>query len=163
MEPSDTCVATPLGNGRNQVKIHLTAQTSVVEVAGYKVATENYNGSYMTPVIEAMLPGDTLAAHLVNLLAPPIVHDGMSHGASTENPTNLHFFHGGIVSPNNARPIPAERGNGENIYVYLRNGTDQTSDHNDFDFEVPIPGDGQLDARVLVTGVAPQRDASWTF
>jgi hypothetical protein len=58
------------------------------------------------------------------------------------NPTNLHYFHGGIVTPNNARPKPAETGNGDNIYTFIKNGYS-------FDFDVPIPGEGELDARVL--------------
>jgi FtsP/CotA-like multicopper oxidase with cupredoxin domain len=143
--PSGACTVEPLGNGRNKLTIRLTAQTSEVEVAGYRLTTENYNGAYLTPVIEAM-PGDTVAARLVNVLAPP-THAGMAHGS--DNPTNLHYFHGGIVSPANARPTPAERGNGDNVYVYLKNGTEREGGQNRFDFKVPIPGDQELDARVL--------------
>ena len=134
------CTVKPLGNGHNKVKVNLTAETAPVEVGGYKVKnTENYNGNYLTPVIEVM-PGDTVAAHLENRLKPR-PHGGMAHGDADENPTNLHYFHGGIVSPNNPRPN-VELGTGDNIYVHLKSG-------GDFDFEVPIPGDKSLDARVL--------------
>ncbi|MER8533353.1 multicopper oxidase domain-containing protein [Mesorhizobium sp. M1005] len=142
-----TCTVSTQADGRHQVKVTLTAETHEIEVGGYKVTTENYNGSYLTPVIE-IAPGDTVAAHLENLLAPRM-HDGMSHGDGDENPTNLHYFHGGIVSPNNARPKPAELGNGDNVYVHLKAGRDAEGNPNSFDLDVPIPGDGRLDARVL--------------
>jgi FtsP/CotA-like multicopper oxidase with cupredoxin domain len=74
----------------------------------------------------------------------------MAHGAAGENPTNLHYFHGGIVTPNNARPpIDAGKGNGDNIYVRLKNGMDEAGKPNSFDYNVPIPGAKELDARVL--------------
>jgi FtsP/CotA-like multicopper oxidase with cupredoxin domain len=145
------CTVKPRDKGGNEVKIYMTAKTSEVEVGGYKIVTENYNGSYLTPVVEAM-PGDTVAAHLVNALAPKPdgggslpAHGAMMHGGVGENPTNLHYFHGGIVSPKNSPPTPTELGNGDNIYVYLSND----AAHNSFDFEVDIPGKDQLDARVL--------------
>jgi FtsP/CotA-like multicopper oxidase with cupredoxin domain len=144
--PNGICSVRPLGGARNEVTIALTAGTSSVKVAGYTLVTENYNGAYVTPVVEAM-PGDTIAAHLVNLLQPR-PHDGMTHGDADENPTNLHYFHGGIVSPNNARPKPAELGNGDNIYVHLKAGA-TPANSNSFDFQVPIPGEQGLDARVL--------------
>ena len=141
------CVIKSLGNGHNEVKVNLTAASAPVEIGGYKVVTENYNGSYLTPIIEAM-PGDTVSAHLVNSLAPN-AHDGMMHGNANDNPTNLHYFHGGIVSPNNARPKSAELGNGDNVYVHLKSGLNADGKPNSFDFEVPIPGEQMLDARVL--------------
>jgi FtsP/CotA-like multicopper oxidase with cupredoxin domain len=140
-----TCSVTPLGNGHNDVKISLTAASAQIDVGGYKVTTENYNGNYLTPIVEAM-PGDTVSAHLVNALAPNVNTGGMHD--HRDNPTNLHYFHGGIVSPNNARPAPAELGTGDNIYVYLKSGLS-------FDFKVSIPGEKpirgneMLDARVL--------------
>ncbi|MER8790164.1 multicopper oxidase domain-containing protein [Mesorhizobium sp. M0983] len=141
------CFAKTLADGHNEVKVNLTAETYEIEVGGYKVITENYNGNYLTPVIEAM-PGDTVAAHLENLLDPR-AHDGMAHEDADENPTNLHYFHGGIVSPNNTRPNPAELGNGDNVYVHLKAGRDAEGSPNSFDLVVPIPGEGKLDARVL--------------
>ena len=57
-----------------------------------------------------------------------------------DNPTNLHYFHGGIVSPNNARPKAAETGDGDNVYVYLKSGLNAQGKPNSFDFKVPIPG-----------------------
>lgn len=145
------CEVTPLAGKRKKVKLNLTATTAVINVGGYRVETENYNGAYLTPVIEAM-PGDTVAAHLENSLKPRATNDlqTMAHGAAGENPTNLHYFHGGIVTPNNARPpIDASKGNGDNIYVRLKNGADEAGKPNSFDYNVPIPGEGELDARVL--------------
>lgn len=139
------CTVTALGNGHNEVKISLTAASAEIAMGGYRVTTGNFNRNYLTPIVEAM-PGDTVSAHLVNALAPNANGGGMhSHN---DNPTNLHYFHGGIVSPNNARPAPAELGTGDNIYVYLKSGLS-------FDFKVPIPdekpipGNDVLDARVL--------------
>jgi FtsP/CotA-like multicopper oxidase with cupredoxin domain len=143
---------TPLGKQPHKIKVNLTAKTAPIEVGGYTVKTENYNGAYLSPVIEAM-PGDTVAAHLENSLHEPIAttdRQTMAHGAAGENPTNLHYFHGGIVTPNNARPpIDASKGNGDNIYVRLKNGTDEAGKPNSFDYNVPIPGENELDARVL--------------
>lgn len=119
-------------------------------MGGYRVETENYNGAYLTPVIEAM-PGDTVAAHLENSLHEAIAttdRQTMAHGPAGENPTNLHYFHGGIVTPNNARPpIDAGKGNGDNIYVRLKNR--EAGEPYRFDYNVPIPGERMLDARVL--------------
>jgi hypothetical protein len=62
-ELKDYCEITTLpGTKRHKIKVYLKAQTSPIEVGGYKVTTEHYNDSYLTPVIEA-LPGDTVAAH----------------------------------------------------------------------------------------------------
>jgi len=143
-----TLSSMPPGEVRHKIKVNLTAQTSPIEVGEYTIETEHYNYSYLTPIIEA-LPGDTVAAHLANSLKPRAM-DGtqiMAHGATGENPTNLHYFHGGIVSPNNDRPKvqDARLGTGDNIYVWLKNGPDSKP----FDFNVPIPGVGELDARVL--------------
>lgn len=142
------CEVKPLASGRKRVQVNLTAKTETIEVGGYKVVTENYNGSYLSPVVEAM-PGDTVAARLGNQLKPRVPSGGHSHGPAAENPTNLHYFHGGIVTPNNARPPDdASKGNGDNIYVYLK------SSDAPFTYEVPIPH--ELDARVLEkTGVIP--------
>jgi FtsP/CotA-like multicopper oxidase with cupredoxin domain len=145
----------------NEVKINLTANTSRIEVGGYSVITEHYNDAYIPPVVRAN-PGDIVAAHLENLLAPR-KHESMGHGDEEDNPTNLHYFHGGIVSPNNSRrpddasSIDASKGNGDNIYVHLRAGRDVNGKPNAFDFEVPIPGERELDARVLET----ERDHAW--
>lgn len=141
------CTVTALGNGSNEVKIDLVAQTAIVEVAGYKLSTENYNAAYITPVVEAM-PGDTVAAHIVNMLDPR-KHDGTVHEDADQNPTNLHYFHGGIVSPNNARPGDVELGTGDNVYVHLMAGPRPPGTPSSFDLSVPIPGRQMLDARVL--------------
>lgn len=141
------CSITLLANGHNDVKINLTAETKPIEIAGYTVTTDNYNGDYLTPIVEAQ-PGDTVEANIVNTLRPR-PHDGMPAGEHDWNPTNLHFFHGGIVTPRNAWPKPAEEGNGDNIYVYLRSDKDPKVTKNNFDLTVPIPGAYELDARVL--------------
>jgi FtsP/CotA-like multicopper oxidase with cupredoxin domain len=147
--PKDVCTVTPLGGGHNEIKINLTAQTGEIEVAGYSVTTDHYNKSYLTPVVEAQ-PGDRVAAHIVNILQARPQNAGSPHSDHDHNPTNLHYFHGGIVTPNNARPKPAELGDGDNVYVHLRAGTDpQGTEGNSFDLKVPIPGEGELDARVL--------------
>ena len=165
----------------DKVKINLTVNTGPIEVGGYRVVTEHYNNSYLSPIVRAR-PGDAVAAQLVNLLAPrdracehekahkelcePCEHE-KAHKLcepcehekahkSCENPTNLHYFHGGIVSPQNWR-----RGNledagagpdnvtGDNVYVHLGNGVDAYGKARRFNFNVPIPGEGELDARVL--------------
>jgi FtsP/CotA-like multicopper oxidase with cupredoxin domain len=144
----DICSVTMRPDGRRQIKINLTAQTGKISVGGYSVETHHYNDSYLAPVVEAM-PGDVVAARLVNRLSKPAGQPGaqgghVGHGPVDEIPTNLHYFHGGIVTPNNARPKDARDGNGDNIYVHLKNGLS-------FEYEVPIPGPNpkELDARVL--------------
>ncbi len=145
--PASEChtISTVPGAECHKIKVNLTANSGPIDVGGYKVTTEHYNNSYLTPVIEAM-PGDTVAAQLVNALPNRTTDCGhmMDQGAACPNPTNLHYFHGGIVSPQNDRPRieDARDGIGDNVYVWLKNG----SKH---DFDVPIPGKNQLDARVL--------------
>jgi FtsP/CotA-like multicopper oxidase with cupredoxin domain len=144
-ELKDVCTVKSLTGGHNDIHVNLKAESFRIDVGGYKVTTGNYNHSYVAPVIEAM-QGDTVSATLVNALPNPqsgAAHGGMTHG--DDNPTNLHYFHGGIVSPNNARPYRAELGDGDNIYVLLKTG-------QSFDYKVPIPGNdlpNALDARVL--------------
>lgn len=145
ISPTDKC---------HKIKVNLDAKEVKDDIGGYTVATENYNGSYLTPVIEA-LPGDTVGAYFVNNLpssemkCPPnnaictvlgarLAQEEEKH----ENATNLHYFHGGIVTPRNARPMDARLGTGDNIYVWLKKGSS-------FELSVPIPGKDQLDARVL--------------
>jgi FtsP/CotA-like multicopper oxidase with cupredoxin domain len=148
------CSVKPLHGGGNEVKIQLTAQTGPIDVGGYRVTTGNYNGNYLTPVVEAM-PGDSVAARLMNIL-DPLPH-GRGHGGQHANqPTNLHYFHGGIVTPGNAPPKPTHLGDGDNVYVLLESGRDAKGNPKAFEFNVPIPGDGKLDARVLEsTGFIP--------
>jgi len=149
-ELQNICTVTVDRDGGRKVKVNLTAQMGKIRVGGYNVETEHYNDSYLSPVVEAM-PGDTVAARLVNRLAPRVPSDGhANHRSANENPTNLHYFHGGIVTPNNARPPEDARiGNGDNVFVYLKNGTGRDEAAFSFEYEVPIPGVGQLDARVL--------------
>lgn len=137
----NTCRVTTNANGRRKVKIDLTAQTGKILGGGYTVETEHYNDSYLAPVVEAM-PGDIVAARLVNRLTARPPSDGHAgHGPANENPTNLHSFHGGIVTPKNARPPEdAGKGNGDNIFVYLKNGTGNDESGFSFEYEVPIPG-----------------------
>ena len=139
--PKTICEVTKLPNGRDRVQVNLTATTEEIQVGGYRVVTENYNGSYLSPVVEA-IPGDTVAALLKNQLKPRAPSGRHVHGRADDNATNLHYFHGGIVTPNNARPPEdASQGNGDNVFVYLKSGA------NPFPYEVPIPNN--LDARVL--------------
>ena len=159
------CEVTALGANRNKIKVNLTAKLAPVEVGGYKVETENYNGVYLSPVVQAMA-GDTVAAHLQNELPKPraVGHHRELALASGANPTNLHYFHGGIVTPNNSRPpVDAGKGDGDNIYVNLENGTDASGKAASFDYNVPIPGDGELDAGVLEgkDGIAHPPGLNW--
>ena len=155
--PADTCEVTALPgpDGRKRVQVNLKAASTIIKVGGYSVKTENFNGSYLSPVVEA-IPGDTVAAFLENRLEQRQPSDPhvAGHGSATENPTNLHYFHGGIVTPNNARrpndpdDEAASKGNGDNIYVHLKRNAEP------FTYEVPIPR--ELDARVLeLPGVIP--------
>jgi FtsP/CotA-like multicopper oxidase with cupredoxin domain len=148
-ELKDYCKIEKLGTEHHKITVNLKAQFSPIKVGEYIVTTEHYNDSYLTPVIEA-LPGDTVAAKLANGLPdlPPIycAHT-IANIAACVNPTNLHYFHGGIVTPRNARSEvkDARDGTGDNIYVWRKNGADSKP----FDFDVPIPGKGELDARAL--------------
>lgn len=154
------CEITRIDNKRHKVTAHLTAQTGAIQVGSYTVITENYNGTYLPPVVEAM-PGDTVAARLVNVLAPRVTIDAPldhrtqaaphGHGPPDENPTNLHYFHGGIVTPRNSRSIDmdASKGTGDNVYVRLKNGFDAAGKPQTFEYSVPIPGEGELDGTVL--------------
>jgi len=148
----EVCEVKPSGGGKNEIKLNLTAASATISIGGYKVVTENYNGNYLAPIVEAM-PGDTVLAHLVNMLTPKPgdtgAHHSSMHAAMAGNPTNLHYFHGGIVTPNNARPKEAEKGDGDNVYVLLQSGRDANGNPNSFDYRVPIPGEMELDARVL--------------
>lgn len=149
LELKEVCKITRRASG-HKITVNLTAHNSTIEIGGYNVETQHYNDYYLTPVIEA-LPGDIVAAHLQNSLTAiergssrSMTHAAMAAVSSGVLPTNLHYFHGGIVTPNNSRPMDPRTGNGDNIYVWLRNGINNT-----FDFSVPIPGEGELDARVL--------------
>jgi FtsP/CotA-like multicopper oxidase with cupredoxin domain len=120
----------------HDISLSLTAATGPVEVGGYRVETENYNGAYLTPVIEAK-PGDTLKLRLVNKLMPRDgahggADGGHGHGSGASNSTNLHT-HGLIVSANNRRDVePEQPGDGDNIFVTVeRNGS--------FDYRIEIP------------------------
>ena len=141
--PPAVCTVTT-AQGAKRVEISLKAVTQQITVGGYAVVTDNYNASYLSPVVEADA-GDTVAARVENLLGQPQPSAGHVHNA-TGKPTNLHFFHGGVVTPRNARrandpdDMAATRGNGDNVYSYLK-----TSDV--LTYEVPIPS--SLDARVI--------------
>jgi FtsP/CotA-like multicopper oxidase with cupredoxin domain len=147
-ELAGICEVTPLPDGGNKVKINLTSNMGPVQVGGYTITTEHYNSSYLTPVVEAK-PGDTVAARLVNWLPR---RRPMVHGDGDENPTNLHYFHGGIVTPRNARDLgdaAGDRANlGDNVYLHLE-ASRELQNQSTAEFNVPIPGPGELDARVL--------------
>jgi hypothetical protein len=80
--------------------------------------------------------------------------DNPVHGAADDNPTNLHYFHGGIVTPRNSRDFGDgdARGDptnlGDNVYVHLKTSR-KLQNQSTGEFNVPIPGEGKLDARVL--------------
>lgn len=155
---------TQLGKKRRRVKVILTAETADIDVAGYRVKTENYNRKYLPPIIEANA-GDAVAARLINKLksrdmlasgekpAPPKLGPAVHHHAAAQpkgNPTNLHFFHGGIVTPRNDRERYGQDAagapgapKGDNVYVVLPSGGAP------IDYDVPIPGEGELDGGVL--------------
>lgn len=137
------------GDERKIVRINLTAQTKKIIIGGELVETENY-GTYLPPVIEARA-GDTVAITLTNSLS--LVESGHSHRCEPDEnrptpplnsiPTNLHYFHGGIVSPKNGNsPGSARWGIGDNIYSCLERGQEHT-------FVVDIPGYKELNAAVL--------------
>ena len=65
--PLEICelMALPGPGDHKSVQVNLTAVTSSIKVGGYSVKTENFNGSYLSPVLEAMV-GDTVAARLEN-------------------------------------------------------------------------------------------------
>ena len=130
------------GIERNIVKIKLKAQTKTINIGGIDVKTENY-GTYLPPVVEARAE-DTVAVDLENTLGQRV--GDSHHYKKNENPTNLHYFHGGIVPPNNGNSYKgksARMGTGDNIYSYVERGD------NIFNYVVPIPGIRKLNARVL--------------
>ncbi|MDW9984274.1 multicopper oxidase domain-containing protein [Sinorhizobium meliloti] len=138
------------GNERKKVSIRLKAQSKIVDIGGHQVKTENY-GTYLPPVVEARA-GDTVAVTLTNSLDEPLIRSHHSHHCELDegqtapqnsNPTNLHYFHGGVVSPNNGNsPGSARSGTGDNIYSCLERGQEHT-------YEVPIPGVKELNAAIL--------------
>ena len=94
--PTGLCEVTAQSGapGRMRVQVSLKAATGTIRVGGYAVPTENYNASYLSPVVEAHA-GDTVAARVTNLLDPrqPPASPAAGHAHNaTDNPTNLHFF-----------------------------------------------------------------------
>jgi suppressor of ftsI len=79
--------------------VTLTAQRSMVEIAGQKATAEVYNGSYTPPTLRVR-PGDVIRLRLVNAL---------------NQPTNLHT-HGLRVSPS---------GNSDNVFLTVPPGQAQ--------------------------------------
>ena len=172
--------AITLGKKGKTVKVLLKAQTSKINVGGYTVETENYNGNYLPPVIKAA-PGDTVAARLENVLKdrPLIDHQPVSepsaaaaptqaaprsHAHKKGNPTNLHYFHGGVVTPRNARSKAdpdASKGDGDNVYVTLMNGPDEPGKRPTEEYNVPIPE--KLHAGVLegTTAIPHPNGLNW--
>jgi FtsP/CotA-like multicopper oxidase with cupredoxin domain len=117
--------------GQHELTLSLTATTSPVHIGGYRFETDNYDGTYLPPVVE-LNPGDSLSVRLLNALASDD-GTGAGHGAAApghdEGSTNLHT-HGLIVSPKNARDDP--RQNGDNIFVSLGRG-------QSLDYSIQIP------------------------
>jgi FtsP/CotA-like multicopper oxidase with cupredoxin domain len=114
---------------KKRVRLKLVAQSSPVNVGGYAVQTENYDGSYFAPVLEVR-PGDTLSISLTNALPAnePMVDVPMGaemdptplmNHAMSASQTNLHT-HGLIVAPRNSASVAAKpTGNGDNPYLSL--------------------------------------------
>jgi FtsP/CotA-like multicopper oxidase with cupredoxin domain len=135
---TETCRIEPTAGeaDRRDVKLSLKATTEPVRVGGYHLETDNYNRSYLPPVVEAR-PGDTLWVHLSNALTGGGGHSGTMHGSGATPPTNLHT-HGLIVSPNNA--AETAKGDGDNIFVRIDPGST-------FDYRIRVPT--ELPASVL--------------
>jgi FtsP/CotA-like multicopper oxidase with cupredoxin domain len=127
------CRVAPLpgGPGRHELTLSLTATTSPVQIGGYRLNTDNYDGTYLPPVVE-LKAGDSLNVRLLNALAS---NDGTNspHGSAMpghdDQSTNIHT-HGLIVSPKNARNDP--RNNGDNIFVSLGRG-------QSLDYSIQVP------------------------
>ena len=120
---------------QHKISVKLEARTVLHTekelIANYNVATDNYNGNYMAPVVEARA-GDTITFSIRDVLAPevktlpmvqyvrPDVLPAKGEGPVVQSSisttlTNLHT-HGLIVSPNNATNID---GNGDNPFRKL--------------------------------------------
>jgi FtsP/CotA-like multicopper oxidase with cupredoxin domain len=130
-----------LGHEHHEIRLDLTAKTGRVTVGGYSIETEHYNDTYLTPVIEAN-SGDTVAAHLANLLPPLTASDCEHMHGECGNATNLHYFHGGIVSPQNSRSDDIDASKGPGRGGRLRSAFDANIDvvvPHSFDYTVPIP------------------------
>ena len=116
-------------DGPATLTLSLTATAGPVNVAGYKITeTQNYNGTYLGPLVE-LRPGDLFKVRFLNALSPAGIRLGEhQHGHAAgggADITNLHT-HGLIVTPNNARD--AEKGDGDNIYAMIGRG--QLRDYN---------------------------------
>jgi FtsP/CotA-like multicopper oxidase with cupredoxin domain len=127
------CRVAPLPDqpGQHELTLSLSATTSPVHIGGYLFDTDNYDETYLPPVVE-LNPGDSLNVRLHNAL---VLNDGTDtgHGSAMqghdERSTNLHT-HGLIVSPKNARDDRRE--NGDNIFVSLGRG-------HSLDYSIQIP------------------------
>lgn len=127
------CRVAPLpgGLGQHELTLSLTATTSLVDIGGYRLNTDNYDGTYLPPVVE-LKPGDSLNVRLLNALA---LNDGTNSRHSSamqgheDRSTNIHT-HELIVSPKNARDDP--RNNGDNIFVSLGHG-------QSLDYSIQVP------------------------
>ena len=119
------------GPGRHELTLSLTATTSLVHIGGYLLNTDNYDGTYLPPVVE-LKPGDSLNVRLLNALALNDDTNGRHSSAvqrHEDRSTNIHT-HGLIVSPKNARDDP--RNNGDNIFVSLGRG-------QSLDYSIQVP------------------------
>lgn len=127
------CRVAPLpgGLGRHELTLSLTATTSLVQIGGYHLSTDNYDGTYLPPVVE-LKPGDSLNVRLLNALAS---NDGTNSRRDSamqgheDRSTNIHT-HGLIVSPKNARDD--QRNDGDNIFVSLGRG-------QGLDYSIQVP------------------------
>ena len=153
--PSGFCQIEPSAGGKGRdVVVSLTATTSPTEVAGYRLVTMSYNGSYLAPVVE-LAPGDTLKVRLLNFLVPLAGNaaDGVSHDTMHDpaDATNLHT-HGLIVLRKNA--LNPTRGNGDNVFVSLKRG-------EWLDYSIRIPT--ELKSSILCKDEPPTRSCAGTM
>jgi len=119
----------PGGSGIKDIQLTLEAAQKPVQVGGYQVTSQAYNGMYIPPLVETS-PGSVLNINLVDSLPA-----AAAPGDHMAGHTNIHT-HGLIVSPQNET---SDTGRGDNILVDLQNG-------GSFSYSIPIP-------TALATGV----------
>lgn len=119
--PFCAAVARADGSGIKDIQLTLVAGMAPVQVGGYVVESQTYNGMYIPPLIETN-PGSALNINLVDLLP------SNDPGALMPGHTNIHT-HGLLVSPQNEN---SSFGQGDNILVDLNTG-------GSFRYRIPIP------------------------
>ena len=136
-------------DGPATLTLSLTATAGPVDVAGYKISeTQNYNGTYLGPLVE-LRAGDLFKVRFLNALSPAGVrlggHQHGQGGASAPNVTNLHT-HGLIVTPNNA--TENAKGDGDNVFAQIGRG-------QSLDYNIKIPTALPASLLDLPSGIIP--------